>query len=89
MGATGFILWFPDVVLRVAPKWVTDLATVIHLYEAILAALAILVWHFYLVIFDPLVYPLDTAAIDGRQTPGRAWERRNAKVPKTKGDKKA
>ncbi len=81
MGATGFILWFPDAVLRVAPKWVTDLATVIHLYEAILAALAILVWHFYLVIFDPMVYPLDTAAIDGRQTAGRAWERRNAKVP--------
>lgn len=89
MGATGFILWFPDAVLRVAPKWVTDLATVIHLYEAILAALAILVWHFYLVIFDPMVYPLDTAAIDGRQTPGRAWERRNAKVPGTEGDKKA
>ena len=81
MGVTGFMLWFPDVVLRNAPKWVTDLATVIHLYEAILAALAILVWHFYLVIFDPMVYPLDTAAIDGRSTPGRAWERRNAKVP--------
>jgi len=84
MGATGFMLWFPEVVLRFAPKWVTDLATVIHLYEAILAALAILVWHFYLVIFDPMVYPLDTAAIDGRSTPGRAWERRNAKLPTVK-----
>lgn len=81
MGTTGFMLWFPDAVLRIAPKWVTDLATVVHLYEAILAALAILVWHFYLVIFDPLVYPFDTAAINGRTTPGRAWERRNAKRP--------
>ncbi len=88
MGATGFMLWFPEVVLRFAPKWVTDLATVIHLYEAILAALAILVWHFYLVIFDPMVYPLDTAAIDGRSTPGRAWERRNAKLPVVKDAKK-
>lgn len=87
MGATGFMLWFPETVLRFAPKWVTDLATVIHLYEAILAALAILVWHFYLVIFDPMVYPLDTAAIDGRSTPGRAWERRNAKLPIVKGKK--
>jgi len=87
MGATGFMLWFPEVVLRFAPKWVTDLATVIHLYEAILAALAILVWHFYLVIFDPMVYPLDTAAIDGRSTPGRAWERRNAKLPVVKAKK--
>lgn len=81
MAVTGFMLWFPDAVLRVAPKWWTDLATVIHLYEAILAALSILVWHLYLVILDPLVYPFDTAAVNGRMTPGRAWERRNARMP--------
>jgi cytochrome b subunit of formate dehydrogenase len=81
MAITGFMLWFPEVVLRVAPKWWTDLASVIHLYEAILAALAILVWHLYLVILDPLVYPFDTAAVNGRMTPGRAWERRNARMP--------
>jgi hypothetical protein len=52
--------------LRHFPKWVTDAATAIHYYEALLATFAILIWHFYMVIFDPLVYPMDTAFIDGK-----------------------
>ena len=31
-----------------------------------LACLAIVVWHFYHVMFDPEVYPLNTACLDGR-----------------------
>ena len=31
-----------------------------------LATFSILLWHFYLVIFDPLVYPMDTAWLDGK-----------------------
>jgi hypothetical protein len=37
----------------------------IHYYEAVLACLAIIVWHFYHVIFDPDVYPLNPACWDG------------------------
>ncbi|MGA8538479.1 MAG: hypothetical protein WB566_03225, partial [Terriglobales bacterium] len=48
------------------PKWVSDAATAIHYYEALLATFAILIWHFYMVMFDPLVYPMDTAFIDGK-----------------------
>lgn len=75
MTVTGFAMWFVDPMLRLAPKWVSDLATVIHFYEAILASLAILVWHFYFVIFDPVVYPMDTTWLTGREAPGRAVER--------------
>lgn len=75
MAVTGFILWFQDLVLRWLPTWVTDVATVIHFYEAVLASLAILVWHFYAVIFDPVVYPMDTAWLTGRSAPGRELER--------------
>lgn len=25
-----------------------------------------MIWHFYLVIFDPVVYPMDTAWLDGK-----------------------
>jgi cytochrome b subunit of formate dehydrogenase len=82
MTATGFLLWFENLALRWAPKWVTDAATVIHFWEAVLAALAILVWHFYLVIFDPLVYPIDPAFWTGRSAGGRAHERRNAQPPR-------
>ena len=64
-----------NIVLHLFPKWVADLATAVHFYEAVLASLAILVWHFYFVIFDPVVYPMDTAWLNGRETPGRAQER--------------
>jgi hypothetical protein len=45
---------------------VTDAATAVHWYEAILATFAIIIWHFYMVIFDPMVYPMDTAWINGK-----------------------
>lgn len=75
MAVTGFLLWFDEIALRYLPKWSTDVATVIHFYEAVLASLAILVWHFYFVIFDPMVYPMDTAWLTGKSAPGRALER--------------
>ncbi|MBI2212916.1 MAG: cytochrome b/b6 domain-containing protein [Acidobacteria bacterium] len=75
MALTGFMLWFNNWTLSNFPKWVSDLSTVIHFYEAILATLAILVWHFYFVFLDPLVYPLDTAFLTGREVPGRSLER--------------
>jgi cytochrome b subunit of formate dehydrogenase len=78
MSVTGFLLWFDDLLLRWLPKWISDVATVIHFYEAVLATLAILVWHFYFVIFDPVVYPMDTAWIRGRSHPGRVAERQPA-----------
>jgi len=59
MAATGFVLWFNDFSLRYLPRWAIDLATTIHYYEAILAGLAVLVWHCYWVIFDPDHYPMD------------------------------
>jgi hypothetical protein len=38
------------------------------LYEAILATLAIVVWHFYQVFLDPDVYPMNWAWWDGKMT---------------------
>jgi hypothetical protein len=38
----------------------------VHFYEAILATFAILIWHFYFVIFDPDVYPLKWTVLSGR-----------------------
>lgn len=66
MAVTGFILWFADFSLRHLPKWVSDVATAVHYYEAILATAAIIVWHFYMVIFDPEVYPMESAWLTGR-----------------------
>jgi cytochrome b subunit of formate dehydrogenase len=80
MAVTGFVLWFETWSLAHLPKWVMDLATVVHFYEAALATLAILVWHLYFVIFDPLVYPMDTAWLTGREAPGRTLERTDATI---------
>ncbi len=66
MAVSGFLLWFNNFTLRYFPKWVTDAATAIHYYEAILATLAILIWHGYMVIFDPDIYPMDTAWLNGK-----------------------
>jgi len=66
MGVSGFLLWFNNFALRHFPKWITDVATAIHWYEALLATFSILLWHFYLVIFDPLVYPMDLAWLNGK-----------------------
>ena len=66
MAGSGFLLWFNNFALRHFPKWITDAATAVHWYEALLATFSILLWHFYMVIFDPLVYPMDTAWLDGK-----------------------
>jgi cytochrome b subunit of formate dehydrogenase len=61
MIATGVVLWANNLAMRFLPKSWLDIATSVHFYEAVLATLAIVVWHFYSVIFDPDVYPLNTA----------------------------
>jgi len=66
MAATGLLLWANTLALRFLPKIWLDVATSVHFYEALLATLAIVVWHFYSVIFDPDVYPLNTAFLTGR-----------------------
>jgi cytochrome b subunit of formate dehydrogenase len=65
MGATGLSLWFKVQVGHFFPRWILDVATAIHFYEAILATLAIVVWHFYWIMFDPDVYPMNWAWYDG------------------------
>ena len=75
MIVTGGLLFFNDYTLRYFSLWVANLATMIHYYEAILASFAILIWHFYWVIFDPHVYPMNWSWITGKIT----------KVPKVKG----
>lgn len=66
MGITGLMLWAHNLVLAWLPKAFLDFASAVHFYEAVLAGLAILVWHFYSVIFDPEVYPMDSAWLTGR-----------------------
>lgn len=65
MIVTGLILWFETPFLNRFPYWAIELATTVHYYEAILAALSIIVWHFYFTIFNPDVFPLSKTMITG------------------------
>jgi cytochrome b subunit of formate dehydrogenase len=68
MAGTGIMLWAKVLVGNHLPRWWLDVATAVHFYEAVLATLAILVWHFYQVFFDPDVYPMNGAWWDGKMT---------------------
>ena len=68
MGTSGFVLWFPEFFMRFLPSWSFETAEIIHYYEAWLATLAILVWHWFFVIFHPEKYPMNTTWMDGKIT---------------------
>jgi cytochrome b subunit of formate dehydrogenase len=70
MGLTGVMIWAKVWVGDTLARWWVDIATAIHFYEAILATLAIVVWHFYQV-FSIRCLP-DELGVVGRQDAGGA-----------------
>ncbi len=68
MAGTGVMLWAKVFFGNLLPRWWLDVATAIHFYEAVLATLAILVWHLYQVMLDPDVYPMNWAWWNGRMS---------------------
>jgi cytochrome b subunit of formate dehydrogenase/5-methylcytosine-specific restriction endonuclease McrA len=68
MGLTGVMIWAKVWVGNLLARWWVDVATAVHFYEAILATLAIVVWHFYQVFGDPDVYPMNWAWWDGNMS---------------------
>lgn len=68
MASTGIMLWAKVWFGNLLPRWWLDVATAVHFYEAVLATLAIVVWHFYQVFLDPDVYPMNWAWWDGKMS---------------------
>jgi cytochrome b subunit of formate dehydrogenase len=77
---TGILLWFDNTFVRIFPKGVLDVALVIHFYEAILASLAILIWHMYATVFNPQFYPMNPAWLTGRM-PEEMYKHEHPAVP--------
>ncbi|MCG2815919.1 MAG: cytochrome c3 family protein [Candidatus Aminicenantes bacterium] len=63
---TGLILWFDNFFIQFLPKGILDVSLVVHYYEAILASLAILIWHLYSTVFNPQVYPMNPSWLTGK-----------------------
>ncbi len=68
MAITGLILWFPTLSARYLSGMVIPAAQTIHYYEAWLATLAILVWHFFFVVFHPEEYPMSWTWLTGKMS---------------------
>ena len=68
MATTGIMLWAKVTVGDLIPRWWLDVAAAVHFYEAVLATLAIVAWHFYQVFFDPDTYPMNWAWYDGQMS---------------------
>jgi cytochrome b subunit of formate dehydrogenase len=68
MSATGIIMWFNTYFIDVFTLLGWQVSRTIHYYEAWLATLAIIVWHFYFVIFNPDIYPMNMSWITGKMT---------------------
>jgi cytochrome b subunit of formate dehydrogenase len=84
MTVTGLILWFKTEWLQFFPMWSWDVARTIHFYEAVLATLTIIVWHFYSVVFNPDVYPMSWAWITGDLTEHEMKEEHGLELEKIK-----
>jgi cytochrome b subunit of formate dehydrogenase len=65
---TGLALWFFEAAFALFPKPVLDVFKLVHGFEALLAFLAILIWHMYNVHFNPEVFPGNRMWLDGRIT---------------------
>ena len=68
MVGSGFVRWFPALTVKYLPPWVYEIAHFAHADEAILAGLAIFVWHFYNVHLRPGIFPMSKVFLTGRLT---------------------
>ena len=65
MAITGLVLWFPVLGARYLPVWALDISFILHDWEALLAAVAIFMWHLYNVHLTPEVFPMSYVWLDG------------------------
>lgn len=68
MGGSGLILWFPVFFSQLMPGYFIQIAYIAHSDEALLAFLAIIIWHFYNVHFNPRVWPANKVWYKGTMT---------------------
>lgn len=74
MIVSGFVLTFPVTFTAIIPGQFVAAAKVFHGNEAMLAALTIVIWHLYDVIFKPGVFPADLSIFTGRISRERMQE---------------
>jgi formate dehydrogenase gamma subunit len=66
MAISGLLLWFQEAAVALFPLWVLDIVRIVHGFEAILAFLAIIIWHMYNVHLNPEVFPMSRIWLKGK-----------------------
>lgn len=66
MGGSGLTMWFPTLVTQWLPGIIVPIAKSAHSDEAILAVLAIVLWHLYNVHFKPGIFPFNPTIFTGK-----------------------
>jgi len=78
MGISGFIIWFPVQVTQVLPGGVVPASKMAHSTEAVVAAIFILIWHFYHVHIERLNLSIFTGRLNENEMKnfhGKEYER--------------
>ena len=68
MIVSGIFMWNVELSLSLFPLWLHDIFVIVHGYEAMLAFLAIIIWHMYNVHLNPEVFPMSRTWLDGEIT---------------------
>ncbi|HBW47062.1 TPA: hypothetical protein DEF17_03915, partial [bacterium] len=71
-------LWFPEKM----PRLLVFVCEAIHLYEAILAVGAIIIWHFFFVFIEPSEFPFNPSIFTGRTPNDSELDERTEEPPK-------
>jgi len=65
---SGFFMWNVELSLSLFPLWVHNIFVIVHGYEALLAFLAVIIWHMYNVHLNPEVFPMSKVWLNGKIT---------------------
>jgi cytochrome b subunit of formate dehydrogenase len=91
MVISGIILWYPEIITRILPGGVIPAAKLAHSTEAIVAAIFIVLWHFYHVHLQRLNLSIFSGTIseaDMKTYHALEYEQLTGERVETTGDKK-
>jgi len=74
ISVTGAMLWAEEFSMRLFPKFILDLALIIHGYQGLLGFVLLYLWHIYNVHLHPSVFPMNPSWITGKVS--AEWLRR-------------
>jgi len=86
IACTGFMLWAETFSMRFFPKFVLDLALIIHGYQGLLGFVLLFLWHLYNVHLHPSVFPMNPAWLTGKVTAEWVRQEHPLEYEKLKGE---